>query len=111
MAADKKLSSFKVSSTQRPTVARPSKKEAPAPPSFSVGYEKIEKLLEAEDPGELVKGLQASLDKLQHVHDEAGTPKEKSAALRAIRAYELTLDLVEFLFRTKDSLQQPGAAT
>ena len=102
---DKKLKTFKISDTQRPMVSRSGMpQEQQQPESFSLGYEKIELLLETEDPNEVVSGMNRSLGSLQQVFENTRIQREKDAAIKSIRAYELTLDLLEFLFQTRTTL-------
>jgi hypothetical protein len=107
MAENSNLKSFKAADSQRPTVSSPAKKgsDEPVPQAgVSLGYEKIEKLLEAEDPQGVLSGLQGSLAKLKQLESDGKNQKEKTASKKAQLAYEHTLSIIEYLFKTKEAL-------
>ena len=108
---EKKLESFKISDTQRPTVGRAKAKthEDPAV-SQSLGFARIEKMLENENPESVQENLSNLLKSLEEFQGKATTPKDKAAGKKAIAAVERTTDLMEYLFQTKQSLQENQAA-
>lgn len=107
-----KMESFKISDTHRPqvsSVAQRTKDTEGEKESFSLGYEKIEKILENEDPQVMLAGLNGSLEQLRSIESE-GSNKEKLAAGKAAVAYERTIELLDYLFQTKEALQNQSQA-
>ena len=108
--ADKKLDPFKIGDTQRPTVRNTGKSAAAAPPQEepkSLGFERIERILESDTPENLSKSLNNLLGQLGAM-EQTGAMKEKAAAKRAMVAVERTADLLDYLFQTKQALESQG---
>ena len=107
--SDDDLKAFKIGDTQRPTVASSasSRKAAPeeSPETLSVGFARIERLLEAESPDSISEKLGSILNGLEGFDQGASTPKDKAASKKAIAAVERAADLMDFLFQTKDQLE------
>jgi hypothetical protein len=105
---DKKLEPFKIGDTQKPGVARPKKgsdKPAETPQSQSVGFARIEKILENDDAGTMGENLSKLIHSLEEFEKKATTNKDKASAKKAIVAVERTADLLDYLFQTKASMQ------
>ena len=112
---DKKgLESFKIGDKQggpgisRPTASRRATEE-PAEAGFSLGFARIETMLEKEDPVAVGQGLSDILGALEAFQAQATSNKDKLAAKKAIVAVERTVDLMDYLFETKAALET-GAA-
>ncbi len=109
--ADKKLETFKIGDTQRPGVLKAKKgaeAPAPAPESKSVGFARIEKILEHDDAATLSENLGKLINSIEEFESKATTNKDKAAAKKAIVAVERTADLLDYLFQTKASMQTSG---
>jgi hypothetical protein len=103
------MKTFKIGDAVKKPVERPrpgAKVAAalPAAPPTSVGFPRIEALVEAETPD--LTGLDARMAALLELHRVATSPKNKLAAQRAARAYEKAKLLIEQLFATKKQLGQ-----
>jgi hypothetical protein len=99
----KELSSFKISDQVKAPVERPkAKKEKDAGPPPSVGFPRIEAVVESGD-AQTIAGLQARLAALQEMA-KAGSNKDKLAAKKAAAAYEKTKALLDYLLATKAKL-------
>jgi hypothetical protein len=97
------LKGFKISDQVKQPVdrARPKKEEAAAPPP-SVGFPRIEALVESGDLG----GLAGRLEALRELA-KSGSNKDKLAAKKAAGAYERAQALLSYLLETKARLAQP----
>ena len=105
----KELGSFKIGDTRKATVNAPKK---PTPPSrdersqaASLGFRRIEKILEDEDPEILGQSLSKLLKDLEGFQKGAKAAKDRSAAKKAIAAVERTADLMDYLFQTRAALR------
>ena len=106
--ADEELKSFKIGDMQGPPVSAPVNPKAPqeqTPQSDSVGFARIEKLLEAETPDDVSESLSSILNNLEQFDSDATTPKDKAASKKAIAAVERAADLVDYLFQTKVAME------
>lgn len=110
--SDKKIESFKIGDTQKAGVSAPKKGGASAQQgeaeAFSLGFTRIEKILEDEDAVAVSDNLNKLLQSLEDFQRDAKTNKDKTAAKKAIIAVERAADLLDYLFQTKSSMQ-PGA--
>lgn len=101
------LKSFKIGDQKKPGIGKPAAKKAAERESSSVGFPRIEAVVEAEKPD--LSGLQARHAQLSEM---AAVPqasnKEKAAAKKAAVAYERAQDLVEYLLETKARMAQGG---
>lgn len=102
------MESFKIGDARRPQVSsvaqRKSGKDASAQGSQSIGFERIEKLLEQDDASEQIKALEDTVASLRQLAADAVSPREKSAAEKAIVAYEHLLELIQYLLKTKEQM-------
>ena len=109
---DSKLQSFKVGDKQAPKV-KGGKAERQMPqamsPTQTVGFSRIEALLDDEEPAAVGKKLSDMLDAIAEYEMAGKGPKQKSQAKRAKTAVERTIDLLDYLYRTKEALQAPVA--
>jgi hypothetical protein len=108
---DKKLEPFKISDTRKPSVNSPKKAEPvdAAAESPTLGFRRIEGMLEREDPAEVRASLADLKENLTLLAKSAENHRDKAGAKRAIVAVDRTTELVNFLFETRESLQK-GAA-
>ena len=104
---EKKLQSFKISATQKPRVVSTAKGKSDPPPAPSLGFSRLEKVLETEDAASVGQTLSGLLKQLEDVQAKAATPKDKAGAKKAIVAVERVVDLIDYLFQTKASLAHP----
>jgi hypothetical protein len=111
MAKDN-LEGFKIGDLKRPQI-RPSRgaaatgsQDAPEP-APSVGFPAVEARLEANDVDAVADELRATYERLEAL-SQGGDVKTRSAAAKAMVAYERTADLFEYLFTTKDALGRGG---
>lgn len=105
--ADDDLKSFKIGDMQggpRAAPVNPKQAPEPTPESQSVGFARIEKLLEAETPDAVSTQLTNILGNLEQFDSDATTPKDKSASKKAIAAVERAADLMDYLFQTKAAM-------
>ena len=106
--ADEDLKSFKIGDMQgapRAAPVKPKQSMEPTPESQSVGFARIEKLLEAETPDAVTTQLTSILGNLEQFDADATTPKDKSASKKAIAAVERAADLMDYLFQTKAAME------
>ena len=112
-----KLESFKVGDAFKNPVGvqQKKRKDEPAPEaaeSTSLGFARIERILEQEDPEKVGAALDRMQEQLTNFHDAAGTNKDKSAATKALAAVKHAAELLGLLFETKANLvaqaQQPN---
>lgn len=107
MADKPKLESFKIGETRKPQVAAP-KKAAPAPDhaaTQSVGFARIERILDQESPDQIAATMNNILGKLEEFEKKATTPRDKAGAKKAMVAVERAADLMDYLFQTKAALE------
>jgi hypothetical protein len=99
----KDLPSFKISDQVKAPVERPkAKKEKDPGPPPSVGFPRIEAVVESGNPDTLA-GLQTRMAVLQELA-KSGSNKDKLAAKKAAAAYEKTRALIDYLLATKAKL-------
>lgn len=102
--ADKKLESFKAGSKQKPKVASRHKADKDLPESHTLGFARIEAILEKEEAGAVSASLHNLLESVHAFEDAAKSAKDKTAAKKAKAGVERTIDLLDFLFRTKAAM-------
>ena len=106
---DKKLEAFKIGDTQRAGVSKATKATEPDNQSqsetHSLGFRRIETILESDDVAAVGDSLNGLLQKLEVFQGSATDNKDKAAAKKAIIAVERTADLLDYLFQTKTSMQ------
>jgi hypothetical protein len=107
--ADEKLGTFKVGDAYRQPVGATKKKASEESQANqnneTLGFARIEGIIEKEDPA----AISASLTTLHNALDELAskgnsTNKEKSEAQKAMVAIERAADLLDYLFQTKAKL-------
>ena len=104
---DKKLESFKIGDAQRAPAAQPQGKGAADPAQGqSVGFERIESLLDQEDPVEIGNNLSQIIESLNALASNAKTNRDKVAANKAVMAVERAVDLLDYLYQTKLEMEQ-----
>jgi len=97
------LKGFKISDQVKAPVEKPRAKKAEAGPPPSVGFPRIEAVVESGDLG----GLEGRLQQLKEMQKVGGN-KEKLAAKKAAAAYERAQALLRYLLETKARLSQGG---
>ncbi|MBI1944818.1 MAG: hypothetical protein HYS27_03935 [Deltaproteobacteria bacterium] len=111
MASDE-LKSFKVGDKVKKTVEppRPGAKAEPAPQAASVGFPRIEAVVEQDQPD--LTGLQARRAELSTLATGAKANKDKAAAKKAALAYQRAEELIAYLLETKAKMTAgPGQAS
>jgi hypothetical protein len=108
--AEEKLQTFKVSDRHKPRIDKGSQKKVGKEMVHTMGFARIEELLDKEPPGVVGQNLARLLDSLAAYEAEGKTPKHKAAAKKARAAVEKTIDLLDYLFRTKEAMLAKGAA-
>ena len=107
--SDKELKSFKIGDSHKAGISSPvsskTKESTGTPESQSVGFARIEKILEDETPETIGQKLSTLIKDLETFGSEATTNKDKLASQKAIGAVEKVADLMDYLFQTKDSMQ------
>ncbi len=109
--ADTKLESFKIADTRKPSVAGAAKKTPEAPDNaavseaHSLGFKRIESILEKEDPSAVRASLERLESQLSALEKEGASNKAKASAKKAIQAVKRTTDLMDYLFQTKATMQ------
>lgn len=116
MSDDNSLKSFKIAETKKPTVKSsatktPKPEEEAKPENGTLGFARIEALLDQESPEHVQANLTALLDSLTNLETTARTPKAKAGVKRAKLAVERTQDLLTYLFKTKEAMQAAVEAT
>ena len=105
------LTAFRIADVKRPEVRSfnkaAAKDEVREEPVVSVGFPAIEGRLERGGIEDLADELRPSYEKLETL-SESQDMKAKTAAKKAMAAYERTADLFEYLFETKSALIQPA---
>ncbi|MBI3178886.1 MAG: hypothetical protein HYZ27_04455 [Deltaproteobacteria bacterium] len=107
---DKKLESFKISESRKPSVSAPKRAQAAAnqraeAEKYSLGFGRIEGILETDDAATVSDNLNKLLQTLEDMERQARSAKDKAAAKKAIVAVERTADLLDYLFQTKAAMQ------
>ncbi|CAN0576880.1 unnamed protein product [Laminaria digitata] len=108
--ANDDFSTFKIGDMRRASV-RPNKPVSKATPAASeeepLGFPAVEAHLESGSVESVAEALRASYEQLDDM--STGSDMRKSgAAKKAMGAYERSADLFEYLFQTKDALQNPS---
>jgi hypothetical protein len=102
-----RLESFKAGSVQKPRPDAAARRAAPPEAATeTIGFERIEGLLDHEVPGEVGLKMANLLDSLSELEKTSTTPKAKAGAKKARVAVERTIDLLDYLYQTKQNLLQ-----
>jgi hypothetical protein len=108
MMTEKKIGSFKIGETQRAVVKSSKKDEAAMrqaqSEAMSVGFRRIETILEEEDLAQITQKLEKIRTELAAFEARSQTSKDKAAARKAQGAVERTLDLMEYLYQIKERM-------
>lgn len=105
------FNSFKISDAVRRPVDRasaargqkaPAKGQAAPEENTSVGFPRIEALLDGNVD---LAGLKEREAALKALTKQPGSPKQKAAATKAAKAYGLTVGMIEHLFATKAAME------
>ena len=105
---DDKLKSFKIGDSHRPGMSAPTKRTGDAPQEeagISLGFTRIETLLEKEDPVLVGEGLNKLMKELEQLEAGGGSNKERAAAKAGMAAVERAVDLIDYLFQTKAAME------
>lgn len=109
---DKKLESFKIADTRKPgvTTPMPARAEtAASPESQSLGFKRIEGLLESDEPAAVRQNLETLKGELVKLEKDATANKDKAAAKKALAAVDRAAELMDFLYKTKASMLEGGS--
>lgn len=107
--SDNELQSFKVGAKQPTGVRQHSKappsgkQSAPAEPP-TLGFQRIETILDKEQPSAVQQRMGALADALDAVAASAAPAKDKANAKRAKLAVTRTVELLAYLFATKEQM-------
>ncbi len=101
------LQSFKIGDTRKPTVQRRGPQKAQQEEERSLGFARIERILENETHGSINAKLTDILDGLATFDEDKKAQKDKVAVKKAMIAVERAADLMEYLFQTKAELEKP----
>ena len=110
---DDKIDSFKIGDTHRDGMSAPAQRggsDVPEEATQSMGFARIESLLENEDPVEVGENLNQLLVALEELAGGADGKKQKLALQRATAAVERAVDLLDFLFQTKTAMSEEAQA-
>lgn len=106
----KKLEAFKVADKHAPRV-KPSHgpsgdKAAPeaGDEMQTLGFARIEELLDAARPGDMQRSLVALIDSLDTFMADSRSQKDRAQGKKAKMAVERTIDLLAYLFTTKEAM-------
>jgi hypothetical protein len=107
--AKEKLETFKAGDAQKKarTTAKRADEAKPGASAQSLGFRRIENILEQEEPGAISQSLNKIHNDLEALESTAKSNKEKAAAKKALMAVERAADLMDYLFQTKIALQTP----
>ena len=113
MSESDSLQSFKVGDLQGPPRVKESKPAFKPPASGdevqqSMGFLRIEALLDDGDPSEISNNFNNLLNTLETEAAEAPTPGQKHALGKAQGAVEKTADLLNYLLELQDDLKATG---
>jgi len=105
----KKLETFKVAEKHAPRVkpsagAAKTAAEGPQAPKETLGFARIEEVLDASMPGDVQRSLVQLTDSLDTYMSDNRGQKERAQAKRAKIAVERTIDLLAYLFATKEAM-------
>lgn len=81
---------------------------APRNPSSgnALGYPIIEKLIDSEDFVKVNQSMSQGYDTLERMLKQKGGLKKQKSIRQALKAYDLSIDLLRFLLKTKYELAQ-----
>lgn len=83
-------------------MASPNKSTQPKAPNPQLGYPILEKLIETEDFSIVNKSFTSCYDTLEKMlKAKSGGLKKQKAIREALKAYDLTVDLIRELLKTK----------
>ncbi len=104
------IKSFKIGDSHRAGMTTPATKAGKlgmeaAEATQSLGFTRIEGLLDDEDPVAVGDSLNAILKSLEELHAGASTNRDKLQAQKAMVAVEKAVDLMDYLYQTKESLE------
>lgn len=110
MSKDENLQSFKIGDTRSPGIGQPkvakrSRQQEQESEEASVGFNRIERILEDEDPVRVSETLGALHQKLEAHLEQAQSNRDKAQAKKALIAVERTADLMDYLFQTKAAME------
>lgn len=113
MSESDSLPSFKVGDLQGPPRVKDAKAGFKPPASEaevqqSMGFLRIEALLDEGDPSDISSNFNTLLDTLESKAASAATPAQKHALGKAQGAVEKTADLLNYLLELQDDLKATG---
>lgn len=103
-----KLGPFKAGDLQKKTPPKPVKPKQGTPTEeaepTTLGFARIESIVESDDPEKIRAELHGIIKELKAFGATAKAAKDRQAAQKATVAVERTLDLLNYLFQTKEAL-------
>jgi hypothetical protein len=106
----KKIDSFKVADKHPPRV-KPSQAQStagatptPSDETQTLGFARIEELLDTAQPGDMQRSLVGLIDDLDAYMAETRSQKDRAQGKKAKMAVERTIDLLTYLFSTKEAM-------
>ncbi len=110
MSKDENLQSFKIGDTRSPGIGQPrvakrTRQQEQQSEEASVGFDRIERILEDEDPVQLSETLGSLHQRLETHLDQVQSNRDKAQAKKALVAVERTADLMDYLFQTKAAME------
>ena len=111
--AEKKLESFKIGASQKAGIAKakgksPEKSDKTKSEEPSLGFRRIETILETDEAAKVSESLNKLLSSLEEKAQKSGNNREKASAQKAMVAVERTVDLMDYLFQTKAQMIRGG---
>ncbi len=108
---DKKLESFKIGATQKPGITKgkgqaPEKSNQAKSEESSLGFRRIETILEGDEAANVAENLNKLLSALEEKAQKSSNNRDKANAQKAMVAVERTVDLLDYLFQTKAQMTQ-----
>ncbi len=118
--SNKDLQTFKASDLQKPIKKGGTEKKAASPAqhdakskkeeSSSVGFESIEQTLDTMSHDAIKAQLAELIDQIEALGDQASNNRGKSEADKAIIAVERTMELLAYLYQTRDDILKEAQA-
>lgn len=105
---DDEIKSFKIGDSHRQGLSAPAQKAdetaSASEASQSLGFTRIETLLDNDDPESVGASLNSVLQALSELEQNAPSNRDKLQAQKAIVAVEKAVDLMDYLYQTKQSM-------
>ena len=108
--SDSDLKTFKIADTHQPTVTASASKRASqaAKENPTIGFQRLEKLLETETAETVDTKMNALLTDLSNLESQAESQKEKASAKRARAGVSQAHEMLLCLYETKTQMTPDG---